>query len=509
MKAKQNPEVKNNSILVTGASGFLGKKLCQILKRNYDVYGIRRQKDNRDLPAVDLTDAEAVMAYVALARPAVIIHTAGIAEPDQCEKDPVLAEKVNVTAVKNLITACRKWKIRFIQISTDYVFDGEKGSQYKKKDLRMPKNFYGQTKVQAEDLTGSYSDSLIIRVPILYGYNDENDKETFPVMVIKNLADNRPVYADNQQIRYPVLIDEAAVQIADSLHKSGIMHISSGRGVTKYEWAKVIADQFGYDKKLIRIRNGEAENRPPHVRLEISDGDALTSDVETGVRIMQKQMCCAFRLIYKSHADHDIYGKNVGQYRYQLGKSLGTCIPSAVIHEIDYVVPVPSSGLYYAMGLAEAIRVPYLQALVKSDSETRSFQISDPGLRKKMIRDKIHAIPQLLCGKSLALVDEAVFTGVTLRIVCDMVRACGAKKIYICIPTPFEKKECRQYVQPERKLLAEEAGDQTLEAYFQADGVFFQSHNVFLESVGDIRGICSECFGQGEKRGYADNCDGE
>ncbi len=64
-------------------------------------------------------------------------------------------------------------------------------------------------------------------------------------------------------------------------------------------------------------------------------------------------------------------------------------------------------------------------------------------------------------------------------------------------------------MQPERKLLAEEAGDQTLEAYFQADGVFFQSHNVFLESVGDIRGICSECFGQGEKRSYADDCDGE
>lgn len=507
MKVEQNPGVKNNTILVTSASGFLGKKLCQILQRNYNVYGIRRQKDNGELPAVDLTDANAVMAYITLARPAIVIHTAGIAEPGRCEKDPVLAEKVNVTAVKNLIAACRKWKIRFILISTDYVFDGEKGSNYKKKDPRMPKNLYGRTKVQAEDIVGSYSDSLIIRVPILYGYNDENDKETFPVGVMKNLAKNQPVYVDNRQIRYPVLIDEAAVQIADSLYKNGIMHISSGQGVTKYEWAKVIADRFGYDKKFIQIRNDGSENRPPHVRLEISDGDALTSDVETGTRMMQKQMCCAFRLIYKSHADHDIYGKNVGQYRYRLGKSLGTCIPTAIIREIDYVVPVPSSGLYYAMGLAEEIRVPYLQALVKSDSETRSFQISDPGLREKMIRDKIHAIPQLLSGKSLALVDEAVFTGVTLKIVCDMVRACGAKKIYICIPTPFEKKECRQYVQPERRLLSEEVGDQTLEAYFQADGIFFQSHRVFLESIADIQGICFECFGQAEKRSHTDDCD--
>lgn len=496
MEAKRKSGIENNTIVVTGASGFLGKKLCQILERNYNVYGIRRQKNDGRVLSVDLTDEDAVMAYISLARPGIVIHTAGIAEPDACEKNPELAEKVNVTAVRNLVAACRKWKIKLIQISTDYVFDGEKGCSYKKDDQRMPKNFYGQTKVRAEDIAGAYGSSLIIRVPILYGYNDENDKETFPVSVIRHLAKNEPVFADNQQVRYPVLIDEAAVQIADSLHKNGIMHISSSQGVTKYEWAKVVADYFGYNKKLIQIKNDPSKNRPPHVRLEISDGDALTSDVETGTQMMKKQMCCAFRLIYKSHANHDIYGENVGEYRYRLGKSLGKCIPSEIIDKIDYVVPVPSSGLYYAMGLAEEIRVPYLQALVKSDSETRSFQISDPGLRKKMIQDKICAIPQLLSGKNLALVDEAVFTGVTLRIVCNMVRACGAKKIYICIPTPNEKNACRQYVQPERKLLADEVGDRTLEEYFKADGIFFQSRRVFLESIAGIRDICSECFGQ-------------
>lgn len=496
MKAKQKPGIEKDTILVTGASGFLGKKLCQILKRDHNVYGIRRQKEDGGFPSVDLTDADALTAYISLTRPGMIIHTAGIADPDLCEKDPQLAEKVNVKAVRNLVEACRKWKIKLIQISTDYVFDGEKGSSYKKDDKRTPKNFYGYTKAQAEDIVGSYEHSLIIRVPILYGYNDENDKETFPVKVIRKLAKKQPVFVDNRQIRYPVLIDEAAVQIAHSLHEKGIIHISSSRGVTKYEWANVIADQFGYDKKLIQIQNDESKNRPPHVRLDISGADVLTSDVEAGTQTMQKQMCCAFRLIYNGHAYQDIYGKNVGQYRYQLGKSLGKCIPSAIVHEIDYVVPVPSSGLYYAMGLAEEIKVPYLQALVKSDSETRSFQILDPGLRQQVIRHNIHAIPQLLSGKNLALVDEAVFTGITLRLVCDMVRACGAKKIYICIPTPFEKKECRQYVQPQRKLLADEVNDQTLEAYFKADGIFFQAHSVFLESIADIRGICCACFGQ-------------
>ncbi len=158
------------------------------------------------------------------------------------------------------------------------------------------------------------------------------------------------------------------------------------------------------------------------------------------------------------------------------------------------MVPVPTSGLYYAMGLAEKIKVPYMQSLIKPDSKTRSFQIADLALREKVIQDKIFAIPELLKGKTVAIVDEAIFTGITLRVVCDMVRACDAKKIYICIPTPVCKNICKQYVQPERSPLNQRYNNISFKEYFKVEGVFFQRYELFLNSISEIENICCECF---------------
>ena len=78
-------------------------------------------------------------------------------------------------------------------------------------------------------------------------------------------------------------------------------------------------------------------------------------------------------------------------------------MPEEIVGRMDYVVPIPNSGLYYAMGLAEQIKVPYLQSLVKPDTLTRSFQISDIALREHVIRQKITPIRELLEDKNIML----------------------------------------------------------------------------------------------------------
>lgn len=495
LEIKRKLGIDVNSILVTGASGFLGKKIYHVLKRNYNVVGIKGHSNkDAEFTAINLTNFDEIDAYIALTKPNLIIHTAGIAEPEKCMNDKNDAEKINVEAVKKLVQICQKRNIKLIHISTDYVFEGNKEEPYKKTDIRNPKNFYGETKKKAEDIVLEYKNSLIVRVPILYGYNDESDKKTFPITILEKLKKGEKIKADNLQIRYPVLIDEVAFSVADCMHKKGIIHISSGEGITKYRWAKTIAQEFGYDESLIQSVNGNVEDRPIHVCLDLGDEDYLLSNIREGTRILKKQLYCSFKLIYKSTANMNIYNKNVGNYRYQLGKCLGRSLPKNIIEKIDYIVPVPTSGLYYAMGLAEEINVPYLQALVKPDYKTRSFQLSDVSLREKVIQDKIYAIPEMLEGKSIALVDEAIFTGITLRVVCDMVRACGVKDIYICIPTPMCKNSCRQYVQPERKLLIEQMEDQDIKGYFKVEGVFFQEHDLFEKSIEDVENICYECF---------------
>ncbi len=497
LSAKAAYGIENVKIVVTGASGLLGKKIYHILKRNYEVIGIRHQNKSSDFFSLDLNNREAVRAFFELNRPQIVINCAGIAEPDICEIDHEAASRINVEAVRILCEICKEFDTKLIHISTDYVFDGNDTSEYTPEHERFPQNYYGFTKMQAEDIVWQYENSLTVRIPVIYGYNDIGDKETFPLKVIRALEKRRPLYLDHKQIRYPVLTDEVALILSKSLSMTGILHISSSRPVTKYTWAKVIARQFGYDETLIHEdRQSNLKNRPAHVRLELADPMHAASDVEHGTEIMKAQMYCAFKLVYASQPEHDIFEKSVGEYRYKLGMALGCTLPADVVKSLDYIVPVPSSGLYYAMGVAETTQVPYIQGLYKTDPRSRSFQIADNRLREKMIHSKILPIRKLIEGKAIALVDEAVFTGTTLKVVCDICKACHVRKIYICIPTPPCYNRCGNYMRPERELLAEYKEIEELKNYFKVENIFFQPFDNFRESLKTIDRICYKCFQQ-------------
>jgi dTDP-4-dehydrorhamnose reductase len=495
LDAKRYFGIERDMIWVTGASGFLGQKIYHILKRNYDVVGTKGKSADSEFAAIDLLNKEAIRAYARLIKPSIIVHTVGIPEPEKCEEDRAAADRINVETVKNLVEICNETGIKLVHISTDYVFDGESHKEYGRDDKRLPKNYYGVTKLRAEDEVKKCKGSLIVRVPLLYGYNHIGDKVTFPIKVLEKLRLGEQVFLDNKQIRYPVLIDDVAFSVADSLHKKGIIHVTSGEPVTKYIWAKILAQEFGYDECLIQEdKNSSLEDRPPHVKLGVEAQDYLVTNAKRGAEVLRKQMACVFQLIYKSNPVEEAYGINIGNYRYELGKKLAFSLPEEIIQKIDYVVPIPNSGLYYAMGLAEQIKVPYLQALVKPDTLTRSFQISDIALREQVIRQKITPVRELLENNNIILVDEAIFTGTTLRIVCDMVKACGAGEIYVAIPTPICRNICRQYVQPERRLLSWDVEEEDIIAYFKVNGVFFQTYDRFKKSICKLGNICKDCF---------------
>lgn len=487
--------IEKKLIMVAGASGFLGKKVYNILRRSHNVIGTCGHPNKESsLDVVNVLDRKTLDAYVSIHRPSIIINAIGMADPDDCKRDRQAAEAINVESVRNLLGVSRKYSVKLIHISTDYIFDGKKDYEYGKEEEYSPINYYGETKAEAEKLVKGYNNSLIIRVPLLYGYNDENDKETFPIKVLNALKESRRVYADNVQIRYPALIDEVAFGIEKSIERTGVLHVSSTRGVTKYGWAKCIAELYGYAPGLIEEKNGADAERPKHVKLRLDEGDIELSDFIKGTKILRKQMGCIFRLIYKSNPVESVYERNVGEFRMSLGKELCDAVPTEVIETLDCVVPVPASGMYYAMGFSERSGVPYIQALSKNDKQTRSFQISDIAKREKVISDKIYPIRELITGKKLAIVDEAIFTGTTLRLVCDMLHACGVAKIYICIPTPIAKRECHQYVMPDRGFLFNSPEGMDLEEYFKADGVYFQSEELFIKNIGHIENVCSECF---------------
>lgn len=75
-----------------------------------------------------------------------------------------------------------------------------------------------------------------------------------------------------------------------------------------------------------------------------------------------------------------------------------------------------------------------------------------------------------------------------------MVKACGVKKLYLALPTPICKNQCRQYVQPERRLLSQDFDENEVKNYFRVEDVFFQKQSIFQESIKDIKNLCADCF---------------
>ena len=97
-------------------------------------------------------------------------------------------------------------------------------------------------------------------------------------------------------------------------------------------------------------------------------------------------------------------------------------------------------------------------------------------------------------GKCIGIVDEAIFTGATLKIVCEKLRSCSVKSIYLFIPSPESKYRCEYNMQPDRAMLSEYVRASHLADYFDVDGVYFQEDETFVEVLSEYDNYCTNCF---------------
>lgn len=139
-------------ILLTGGSGLLGTEL---LKLDPDLLAPSHKE-------LDITDAAAVSAFVAAHQPDIILHAAAITNNREVEANPAAAQKVNVDGTANLVRACEGTGIRFVYLSTDYVYKGDRGN-YSETDPVDPFNMYASTKLAGEQVVRQVQNHLIIR----------------------------------------------------------------------------------------------------------------------------------------------------------------------------------------------------------------------------------------------------------------------------------------------------------------------------------------------------------
>jgi dTDP-4-dehydrorhamnose reductase len=240
-------------LLVTGASGLLGNRIVELAKDDFAVISIHNTKSlHPNSIKLDLTNAIEVASLCNKLKPTVVIHAASETNVDKCETEKERAWKTNVEGTRNLAEACKKTDAKVIYVSTDYVFDGEKG-RYTEKDEPNPINYYGFTKFEGEKQIISHCRNyVILRTSVLYGWHPW--KQNFVTWIINTLKQNKEITVVEDHYNTPTLAHNLAEMIFETVQKDlrGLYHASGSQRISRYEFAQKIAKAFDLDSSLIK-----------------------------------------------------------------------------------------------------------------------------------------------------------------------------------------------------------------------------------------------------------------
>jgi dTDP-4-dehydrorhamnose reductase len=248
------------NILVTGASGMLGKDIVDTFRAaGHEVMETDRQE-------LDIANAEQVSIYVAEKKPEVVINCAAYNFVDKVEEDAFypIAYAVNATGPQNLAMAAKEQGARFIHFSTDYVFAGDKPEGYVETDPTGPISKYGETKLAGETLVQEVGgDVLICRLSKIFGAPGlgEGSKESFVALMLRLAASKPELSIVDEEVgspSYTLDIAQEVLRMVEEPAEAGIYHlVNAGEGVTWYAFAKEFFALRGIDTPAHPVTSAE------------------------------------------------------------------------------------------------------------------------------------------------------------------------------------------------------------------------------------------------------------
>ncbi len=236
-------------LLITGSNGQLGRAITKMYKDNKDIELIRTDVAGDDIVSLNITDLEEVMALVEKEKPYAIINCAAHTAVDACETDWDNAYKINAIGPRNLSIAATKTGAKMVQISTDYVFDGNADRPYTEFDMPNPQGAYGKTKLEGENFVKQFADKFfIIRTAWLYG-----DGKNFVKTMLRLSETNDKVRVVGDQYGSPTSTLELA-KIIDKLLWTDNYGLFHGTCEGSCSWAD-------FTKEIFRLagKNTEVE----------------------------------------------------------------------------------------------------------------------------------------------------------------------------------------------------------------------------------------------------------
>ena len=264
-------------ILITGSNGLLGQKLLHKLRDDSFVELIATSKGENRVSNkggytyfnLDITNRPEVARLISSEKPQVVINTAAMTNVDLCEDERKACDALNVDAVKYLADACANIDAHLIQISTDFIFDGEDGP-YTEEDIPNPLSYYGLSKLKSEQLLQSHSVKwTVLRTIIVFGIGEKLSKGNIVLWAKGALEKGDSLNIIDDQFRAPTLAEDLAdICILAAKKKAlGIFNASGKDIMSIYEIVERIAKHYGSStdnlNKISTTTLKQKAGRPP------------------------------------------------------------------------------------------------------------------------------------------------------------------------------------------------------------------------------------------------------
>lgn len=250
------------NLLIFGVSGLLGNNVARVLSKKYNILGTYfENKPNFDKNVrikalkINLYKINIIKSsFINKFKPNIILNCAGEPDVDYCEKNHLYSKKIIVNATKIISNFAKKEKAYFINISTDSLFDGKR-KYYSETDNVRPINLYSKFKIEAEKFLKSNNKNCLIIRTRFYGKNITNNL-CFAEKIIDRLERNQIIECYNNVFNTQISCLNLAEILDECIQKKivGIYNIVGSERCSKVDFAKEIANVYGFDKSLIKSK---------------------------------------------------------------------------------------------------------------------------------------------------------------------------------------------------------------------------------------------------------------
>ncbi len=288
-------------LVVTGASGFLGREVClAALRRGHEVVALGGSRaptipDVAQARAFDLCSEAALEALLLEEFPQAVVHCAAKPTIEACLADPMHAKVLNIEVPKKLAQLCFHLGAKLVHLSTDTVFDGVAGS-YQHTDQPAPLNLYGETKAAAEIEVLRYGreHAAVLRTSPIVGNSPGGDRGLHE-RLFASWKEGKPAALFSDEIRQPVEVSNLAdvtIELCERANLSGLYHWAGTEAMSRHEIGIRIARHFGLDadafvRAISRAEVPSAAARPRDLSLRLHP---LAGKLRTAAQSFEEQL---------------------------------------------------------------------------------------------------------------------------------------------------------------------------------------------------------------------------